>query len=179
VDHAVVGLDVAREAGARRRGHGAGDGVVEKVLAEHAAVGDRGALGRGERRARERVQVHDALDDVVLADGLRERAVHRGVLVARLVARGEDGDVRRGEVNAVLRARAEERGVFVVLLEVRLLQHGHLQRALLAPVQIRAVHGRQRVGDGRHLGHRDARVDHLRRADDERRGHHGGDGKHC
>ena len=119
VDEAVVGLDVALVAGARRRGHGGAESVVNEVLAEHAAVGDRRALGRGERSARERVAVDDALDDVVLADFLRERAVHRGELGDGLVARREDGDVRRREVDAVRSAYSIRDAVAIKVMDVK------------------------------------------------------------
>merc|ERR1712006_58254 len=65
VDDTVVALDVALVAGARGRGHGGTEGVVDEVLAEHAAVGDLGALDRGEVGAGEGVGADDTRDDVV------------------------------------------------------------------------------------------------------------------
>merc|ERR1719321_154605 len=82
VDKTIGGLDVALVAGAGGRGHRSAEGVVNKVLAEHAAVGDLGALERGEVSAGEAVRVDNTLDDMVHADILRERAVDGGILRA-------------------------------------------------------------------------------------------------
>mmetsp|Transcript_39332 Transcript_39332/g.103756 ORF Transcript_39332/g.103756 Transcript_39332/m.103756 type:complete len:255 (-) Transcript_39332:47-811(-) len=180
VDQAVVGRDVGLVAGARRRVGHVGEGVVEEVLAEHAAVGDRGALERGKLAVGERVRVDDALDDVVLADRLGQLAARRGELVARVVARREDGDVRLVEVNAVRLAGTEEGGVRVELLEVGLLERGVLERALLAPVDVRSLDGRERVASAGHHGRRHAHLLHHRHgvADDEGGRREGSDGKH-
>merc|ERR1719263_2397004 len=91
VDGAIVGLDVALVARARGRRLDGAEGVVNEVLAEHAAVGDLAALDRGEVGAGEGVRVDLALDDVVRADILRQLPIGRRVLRASLVARGEDG----------------------------------------------------------------------------------------
>ena len=72
VDEAVVGLDVGLVGGAGGRVVDVGEGVVDEVLAEHAAVGDLRALDRGEVGAGEAVSVDLALDNVVSADVLVE-----------------------------------------------------------------------------------------------------------
>jgi len=101
VDDTVVGLDVARVAGAGGRGLDGAEGVVDEVLAEHAAVGDRAALERGEVGAAEGAGRDHTLDDMVLAHLLGERTRHRGELLAGPVAWGEDGDVRLAKVDTV------------------------------------------------------------------------------
>mmetsp|Transcript_9119 Transcript_9119/g.30190 ORF Transcript_9119/g.30190 Transcript_9119/m.30190 type:complete len:234 (+) Transcript_9119:134-835(+) len=178
VDQAVVRLDVGGVARARRRRLDAAEGVVEEVLAEHAPVGDRRALDGGEVGRAERVLVHDALDDVVLAHRLGERAGDRGELLARHVAWREHRDVGLGQVDAVLLARRQEGGEGVVLLEVGLLLGRVLQGTNLLPVQVRALHRGQRVGDVGHHGCRHPRAVAGTRADNKRGGASESEGEH-
>merc|ERR1719263_958596 len=102
VDGAIVGLDVALVARAGGRRLDGAEGIVKEVLAKHAAVGDLAALDRGEVGAGERARADLTLDDVIRATILRQFPVNRCILRASLVARGEDGDARLIEVDAVL-----------------------------------------------------------------------------
>eukprot|EP00964_Phaeocystis_antarctica_P048492 scaffold28078_cov57-Phaeocystis_antarctica.AAC.7 len=175
VHEAVVARDVRRVRGGlggALRGH-AGGGVVDEVLAEHAAVGELAALQGDHLGGREGALGDLALDHVVLAHLGREHAARRLEVVDDQVRRHEDGDVGLGQVDAVGGARGGELLVRVLAPDLGLLLHGHLQRAVRAPHDVGTGHGVASLADRRHADGADAGG--RRGADHEARGEGTGD----
>eukprot|EP00321_Phaeocystis_globosa_P009761 CAMPEP_0118827940 /NCGR_PEP_ID=MMETSP1162-20130426/15955_1 /TAXON_ID=33656 /ORGANISM="Phaeocystis Sp, Strain CCMP2710" /LENGTH=209 /DNA_ID=CAMNT_0006758821 /DNA_START=170 /DNA_END=796 /DNA_ORIENTATION=- len=178
VHDAVVARDVGRVGGRLGRAlrADAGGGVVNEVLAEHAAVGQLAALQGGEVGGRELALFDLALDDVVLAHVRGQHAARLLELVDNRVGRHEDRDVGLVEVDAEGGARGGELLVRVLAPHVRLLLHRVLQRAVGAPQDVRAGQGVARLADGRHAD--GAGAGGRRGADHQARGEGSGDREH-